>query len=95
MKIAVIDDYQDVFRSLKCFPKLAGQDVSVFQSPARNEAELVKQLSGAEAIILTMQRTALPRHVIEQLPDLCGYFKAASSGSWINVRLGDTYAHRT
>jgi D-3-phosphoglycerate dehydrogenase len=70
MKIAVIDDYQDVFRSLKCFPKLAGQDVSVFQSPARSEAELVKQLSGAEAIILTMQRTALPRSVIEQLPDL-------------------------
>jgi D-3-phosphoglycerate dehydrogenase / 2-oxoglutarate reductase len=70
MKIAVIDDYQNVFRSLKCFPKLAGQDVSVFQSPARSEAELVKQLSGAEAIILTMQRTALPRSVIEQLPDL-------------------------
>src|SRR6201994_1778520 len=70
MKIAVIDDYQDEFRSLKCFPKLAGQDVSVFQSPARNQAELVKQLSGAEAITLTMQRTALPRSRIEQLPVL-------------------------
>src|SRR6201996_1372734 len=70
MKITVIDDYQNVFRSLKCFPKLAGQDVTVHQSPARDEAELVKQLSGAEAILLTMQRTALPRRVIDQLPDL-------------------------
>jgi D-3-phosphoglycerate dehydrogenase / 2-oxoglutarate reductase len=70
MKIAVIDDYQNVFRSLKCFPKLAGHEVTVWQVPARDEAELVEQLSGAEAIILTMQRTALSRHVIEQLPDL-------------------------
>ena len=70
MKITVIDDYQNVFRTLKCFPRLAGLDVTVFHSPARDEAELVKQLSGAEAIILTMQRTALPGSVIEKLPDL-------------------------
>jgi D-3-phosphoglycerate dehydrogenase / 2-oxoglutarate reductase len=70
MKIAVIDDYQNVFRTLKCFPRLAEQDVTVFHSPARDEAELVKQLGDAEAIILTMQRTALPRSVIEQLPNL-------------------------
>lgn len=70
MKIAVIDDYQDVFRSLKCFAKLSGHDVAVFHSPARDEAALVEQLKGAEAIVLTMQRTAMPRSVIEKLPEL-------------------------
>ena len=30
MKIAVIDDYQNAFKPLKCFPKLAGHDVVVF-----------------------------------------------------------------
>lgn len=70
MKIAVIDDYQNAFRSLKCFDKLAGLDVAVFHEPARDEAALVEQLEGAEAIILTMQRTAMPRSVLEKLPSL-------------------------
>src|SRR6267142_1826513 len=29
MKIAVIDDYQDVFRTLECYPKLQGHGVVV------------------------------------------------------------------
>jgi hypothetical protein len=31
MKIAVIDDYQNAFKTLKCFPKLAGHDVVVLR----------------------------------------------------------------
>jgi D-3-phosphoglycerate dehydrogenase / 2-oxoglutarate reductase len=70
MKIAVIDDYQNAFRSLKSFDKLAGFDVAVFHEPARDEAALLEQLKGADAVILTMQRTAMPRSVLEKLPDL-------------------------
>jgi D-3-phosphoglycerate dehydrogenase / 2-oxoglutarate reductase len=70
MKVAVIDDYQNVFRSLQCFEKLAGFDVTVFHEPARDEAALVEQLKGADAVILTMQRTAMPRGVLEKLPGL-------------------------
>jgi D-3-phosphoglycerate dehydrogenase len=70
MKFAVIDDYQNVFRSLQCFGKLQGFDVAVFHEPARDEAALVEQLKGADAIILTMQRTAMPRSVLEKLPGL-------------------------
>src|ERR1700730_15379477 len=70
MKIAVIDDYQNVVRSLQCFEKLQGFDVAVFHEPARDEAELVEQLKGADAVILTMQRTAMPRSVLEKLPGL-------------------------
>jgi D-3-phosphoglycerate dehydrogenase len=70
MKVAVIDDYQDVFRKLDCFGKLQGQDVKVEHAPARNEAELVAQLHEAEAVILTMQRTPLPKAVLERLPNL-------------------------
>ena len=42
----------------------------MFHSPARDEAALVEQLKGAEAIVLTMQRTEMPRSVIEKLPAL-------------------------
>jgi D-3-phosphoglycerate dehydrogenase len=70
MKIAVIDDYQDAFSHLGSFPKLKGHDVQVFHAPAETEDALVKMLSGAEAVILTMQRTALPGSVLKRLPDL-------------------------
>src|ERR1700681_283501 len=70
MKIAVIDDYQNVVRSLQCFEKLQGFDVAGFHEPARDEAALVEQLKGADAVILTMQRTAIPRSVLEKLPSL-------------------------
>jgi D-3-phosphoglycerate dehydrogenase / 2-oxoglutarate reductase len=55
---------------LQCFEKLRGFDVAVFHEPARDEAALVEQLKGADAVILTMQRTALPRSVLQKLPSL-------------------------
>ncbi|MEP9377241.1 D-2-hydroxyacid dehydrogenase family protein [Aquabacter sp. CN5-332] len=70
MRIAVIDDYQDAFRTLDCAARLKGQDVTVFQAPATSEAALVKMLKGFEAVILLQQRTAMPRRVLEALPDL-------------------------
>ena len=30
MKIAVIDDYQDAFRTLRCYAKLKGHEVLVY-----------------------------------------------------------------
>jgi D-3-phosphoglycerate dehydrogenase / 2-oxoglutarate reductase len=55
---------------LQCFEKLRGFDIEVFHEPARDEAALVEQLKGADAVILTMQRTAMPRSVLERLANL-------------------------
>ena len=41
MKIAVIDDYQNAFKTLKCFPKLAGHEVVVYTDTANDVASLV------------------------------------------------------
>jgi len=70
MHITVIDDYQDVFRSLEAAGKLKGHDVKVFHAPAKDEAALIDILKGAEAVVLIQQRTAMPRKVIEALPNL-------------------------
>jgi D-3-phosphoglycerate dehydrogenase len=70
MRIAVIDDYQDAFRSLNAAAKLNGHDVKTFQAPAKDEQALIAMLKGSEAVVLIQQRTALPRKVIEALPDL-------------------------
>jgi D-3-phosphoglycerate dehydrogenase / 2-oxoglutarate reductase len=70
MKIAVIDDYQDAFRKLKSFPRLAGHEVVVYNDTEKDPAKLAGRLAGAQAVVLTQQRSRFPRTVIERLPDL-------------------------
>jgi D-3-phosphoglycerate dehydrogenase / 2-oxoglutarate reductase len=70
MKIAVIDDYQNAFRTLKCYPKLAGHEVAIFTDPETNIDKLAERLKDADAVLLTQQRTYFPRALIEKLPRL-------------------------
>lgn len=70
MKIVAIDDYQDAFRKSKAFPKLQGHDVTVYTDTEKDPAKLAARLKDAEIVILTQQRSPLPRAVIEKLPKL-------------------------
>ena len=65
MRIAVLDDYQNVFRSLKCFEKLKGHDVAVYHDSVKEPGKLAERLDGAEAVILLqkMPRDASPVRV--------------------------------
>ena len=70
MKIAVIDDYQNAFKTLKCFPKLSGHEVVVYTDPETDIGKLADRLKDADAVLLTQQRTYFPRPLIEKLPKL-------------------------
>lgn len=70
MKIAVLDDYQDVFRTVPGFAKLAGHDVVVFRDTEKDPDKLARRLQDADAVVLTQQRSPFPRAVIEKLPRL-------------------------
>ena len=70
MKIVVIDDYQNAFKTLKCFPKLNGHEVTVYTDPETDIGKLAERLKDADALVLTQQRTNLPRALIEKLPKL-------------------------
>ncbi|HEY7219920.1 MAG TPA: D-2-hydroxyacid dehydrogenase family protein [Candidatus Binatia bacterium] len=70
MKIAVIDDYQNAFKTLKCYPRLAGHDVVIYTEPETNLEKIAERLNDADAVLLTQQRTAFPRALIEKLPKL-------------------------
>ncbi|HUZ64777.1 MAG TPA: D-2-hydroxyacid dehydrogenase family protein [Acetobacteraceae bacterium] len=70
MKIAVLDDYQDAFRHLRCYPRLAGHEVVVFHDTIKDPDALAARLAGFEAVLLTQQRTDLPASVINRLPGL-------------------------
>lgn len=67
MKIVVIDDYQDAFKTLKCFSKLSGHEVVVYTDPETNIDRIAERLKGADVVVLTQQRTFFPRALIEKL----------------------------
>ncbi|HEY4253059.1 MAG TPA: D-2-hydroxyacid dehydrogenase family protein [Roseomonas sp.] len=70
MKIAVIDDYQDAFRRQPGFAGLAGHEVTVFTDTVKDPAALGDRLADAEAVVLTQQRSALPRAALDRMPAL-------------------------
>jgi D-3-phosphoglycerate dehydrogenase / 2-oxoglutarate reductase len=70
MNIAVIDDYQDAFRTLRCYPKLERHEVLVYNDTEKDPDRLAERLKKAEAVILTQARSPFPRALIERLPEL-------------------------
>jgi len=70
MRIAVIDDYQDAFRKLKCYARLQGHQVDVYHDTLKDPAQLAERLKEAEAVLLTQQRSPFPRALAERLPKL-------------------------
>ena len=70
MKIAVIDDYQNAFRTLRCYAKLKGHEVVVYNDTEKDPTRLAERLKDADAVILTQARSPFPRALIERLPKL-------------------------
>lgn len=85
MKIAVIDDYQDAFRRLDCFPRLKDHDVVVFHDTEKDASKLAARLKNAEAVILTQQRSPFPRALVEQLPGLKMLSQTGRNANHIDV----------
>jgi D-3-phosphoglycerate dehydrogenase / 2-oxoglutarate reductase len=70
MRIAIPDDYQDVVRRLSCFERLAGHDVTVFHDTTQDVEELARRFAGADAIVLTRERTPITAALLDRLPAL-------------------------
>ncbi len=67
MRIAVLDDYQDVARS---YAGWDGLDVEVFTEHIADVDELVSRLEPFDVIAAMRERTRFPREVITRLPNL-------------------------
>jgi D-3-phosphoglycerate dehydrogenase len=70
MKITILDDYFDTVRTLPCFAKLQGQDVTIWNDHVQDTPTLAKRLHDTEALVLIRERTRIQRPLIEQLPNL-------------------------
>ena len=69
MKIAILDDYQDAFRSLGLDRQLSGHDIGVFHDSVAGE-QLVARLADFDIALLIQQRSRMPGSVIAKLPRL-------------------------
>jgi D-3-phosphoglycerate dehydrogenase len=85
MKIVVIDDYQDAFRTLQCYPKLRDHEVVIFNDTEKDPARLAERLKDAEIVLLTQQRSRFPRAVSERLPKLKFISQTGGNTSHIDV----------
>jgi D-3-phosphoglycerate dehydrogenase len=70
MKIAILDDYQDVIRTLEAFKKLDGHDVTIWNDHTKDTGELARRLKDTEAVCLIRERTPIRAPLIERLPKL-------------------------
>ncbi len=70
MKIHILDDWFDTLRSLPCFEKLSGHDVTVWTDHVEDTEALAERLQEAEVLVLFRERTKVTRALLEKLPSL-------------------------
>jgi lactate dehydrogenase-like 2-hydroxyacid dehydrogenase len=71
MKVAILDDYQNVALNFTDWSAVASRaDITVFNDHLANPDTLVARLLPFDVICVMRERTPLPRAVIERLPQL-------------------------
>jgi D-3-phosphoglycerate dehydrogenase len=70
MKISILDDYHDTVRTLACFKKLEGHDVTIWNDHVQDVDALAERLADTEALVLIRERTRIRTPLLERLPKL-------------------------
>jgi D-3-phosphoglycerate dehydrogenase len=71
MKVAILDDYQNVSMTLGKFEKLKKDfDFQVFNQPFENEDHAIEQLKDFEILLVMRERTLITKKIISNLTNL-------------------------
>ena len=71
MKVAILDDYQNVSMILGSFERLKKDfDFQVFNQPFENEEQVIEQLKHFEVLLIMRERTPITKKVISNLKNL-------------------------
>jgi D-3-phosphoglycerate dehydrogenase len=70
MNITILDDYQNVVRTLDSFSKVAGHNVTVWNDHTKDVNVLAQRLKDTEALALIRERTPIRAPLIERLSKL-------------------------
>jgi len=71
LKVAILDDYQNVSHEFVDLKKLSGKyEFKIFSEPFTDEADAIEQLSDFEALLIMRERTPITKNLIDNLNDL-------------------------
>jgi phosphoglycerate dehydrogenase-like enzyme len=71
LKVAILDDYQNVSHEFVNLKKLSGKyEFKIFSEPFLDEADAIEQLSDFEALLIMRERTPITKNLIDNLNDL-------------------------
>jgi D-3-phosphoglycerate dehydrogenase len=70
MKISILDDYFDTLRTLDCYRKLKGHDVTIWNDHVQDVDTLAERLKDTEVLVLIRERTQIREPLLERLPKL-------------------------
>jgi D-3-phosphoglycerate dehydrogenase len=70
MKVAILDDWFDTLKTLRCYSALAAHKVSIFTDHVEDEDVLAARLHDFEALVLIRERSAIRASLLERLPKL-------------------------
>jgi len=70
VKIAILDDYFDTVRTLRCFRTLESHNVTVWNDHVQDVDVLAERLKDTEVLVLIRERTKIGAALLERLPKL-------------------------
>ena len=71
LKVAILDDYQNVAQQFVDLEKLSGKyEFKIFSEPFDDEADVIDKLSDFEALLVMRERTPITKNIIENLSKL-------------------------
>ena len=71
LKIAILDDYQNVSHEFVDLKKLSGKyEFKIFSEPFIDETDAIEQLSDFEALLIMRERTPITKNLIDNLTSL-------------------------
>jgi D-3-phosphoglycerate dehydrogenase len=70
VQISILDDYFDTLRTLQCFGKLKGNDVTIWNDHVQDVDALAERLRDTEVLVLIRERTQIRAPLLERLPKL-------------------------
>ncbi|MDC0436158.1 D-2-hydroxyacid dehydrogenase family protein [Candidatus Pelagibacter sp.] len=71
LKVAILDDYQNVSQEFVDLKNLSGKyEFKIFSEPFIDETDAIEQLSDFEALLVMRERTPITKNLIDNLNDL-------------------------
>jgi len=87
LKVAILDDYQNVSQQFVDLEKLSGKyEFKIFSEPFLNEEDTIEQLSDFEALLIMRERTPITQNLIENLSKLKFIITSGSRNKSIDLQ---------